>query len=239
MQPDTVVLTTMSATNILRLAVCLFPVVTALDFVGPVEVFSFLIPEVIKRVGVDTYPEKPRYTLDVTYLAYDLDPMTTAATGPGLLAQRTYEELNNSSEQFDILLIPGGPGARPHNVLPSLNTFIQKQAPSAKYILTVCTGSWILANTGLLNGKNATTNKASFNTIKANTSSEINWVPQARWVVDGNIWTSSGVSAGMDMASGFVEHLVGEDVARFIRGRVEVSVHSADDDEFAVFNGLP
>jgi putative intracellular protease/amidase len=166
-----------------------------------------------------------------------------------------------------------GPGARPHNVHPSLNIFIQKQAPGAKYILTVCTGSWILANTGLLDGKNATTNKASFNTIKvrspiltkplnpifcqANTSSEINWVPQARWVVDGNIWTSSGVSAGenirsdhlkpagswgcylgIDMASRFVEHLVGEDIARFIRGRVEVSVHSADDDEFAAFNEL-
>jgi hypothetical protein len=99
-----------AATNTLRLAVCLFPIVTALDFIGPVEVFSFLIPKVIERVGVDTYPEKPRYTLDVTYLAYDLDPMTTAATGPGLLAQRTYEELNDSSihEQFDILLIPGG-----------------------------------------------------------------------------------------------------------------------------------
>jgi transcriptional regulator GlxA family with amidase domain len=66
----------------------------------------------------------------------------------------------------------------------------------------------------------------------------VNWVPKARWVVDGHIWTSSGVTAGSDMAYAFLEHLVGHEVANAIRGVVEVSVRKQDDDEFAEFYGL-
>lgn len=85
----------------------------------------------------------------------------------------------------------------------------------------------------------------------------IEWVPKARWVVDGNVWTSSGVTAGkfslssakydeyitrlytgIDMAHAFLVHLIGEESTRTIRGRTEVSIREEGDDEFAAFHGL-
>ena len=111
----------------------------------------------------------------------------------------------------------------PDKVDPSLIEFLKKQAPGAKYVLTVCSGAWIIAATGFLNGKKATTNKSLCRTIvvclnldriitdqrtltfiippKAGTDKSIEWVPKARWVVDGNTLTSSGVTAGAHCAS--------------------------------------
>jgi putative intracellular protease/amidase len=95
--------------------------------------------------------------------------------------------------------------------------FIKAQAPKAQYVMSVCAGSGILARAGVLSGKRATTNKAFFKLVEvclfyANrlatvfliisplsagaTPKDITWVPKARWVVDGHIWTSFGVSAG-------------------------------------------
>jgi len=128
--------------------------------------------------------------------------------------------------------------AAPDTVDPSLLEFLKKQAPGAKYILTVCTGSWVLAGTGLLNGKKATTNKSLFNRVVAATDKSIEWVPRARWVVDGNIWTSSGVTAGMDMANAFLEVLTGKQFTEFVRMAIELGVRDKEDDEFAAAHGL-
>jgi len=82
-------------------------------------------------------------------------------------------------------------------VTPSLVNFIQRQEPGTEYILSVCTGSWILSATGLLNGKKATTNKALYKVVVESTKDlNITWIPKARYVVDGKYWTSSGVTAG-------------------------------------------
>ena len=64
-------------------------------------------------------------------------------------------------------LVPTGPGARPEAVHADLSQFLKIQIPGARYVLSVCTGSWILAGTGFLDGKKATTNKSVFKTCKA------------------------------------------------------------------------
>lgn len=73
----------------------------------------------------------------------------------------------------------------------------------SKYCLTVCTGAALLAKTNLLNGRKATSNKRAFEWVKS-VNSNIEWVNRARWVADGKFYTSSGISAGIDMALGFV-----------------------------------
>ncbi|KAJ7737361.1 hypothetical protein B0H16DRAFT_1466284 [Mycena metata] len=75
-------------------------------------------------------------------------------------------------------------------------------------------------------------------TVQGATPKDIKWVPQARWVIDGNVWTSSGVAAGSDMALAFVEHLSDAKTARVIRGAVEIPEVTGNDDPFAAFHGL-
>ena len=118
-----------------------------------------------------------------------------------------------------VLLIPGGMGTRK---LVDDNVFINHLkilSQDALYVLTVCTGSALLAKTGLLQGKNATSNKLAFDWVCENGTS-VNWVKKARWVRDDKYYTSSGVSAGMDMTLGFVCDIHGEktahDICRYI-----------------------
>ena len=101
---------------------------------------------------------------------------------------------------LDILLVPGGLGV---NALVQKNDtaiekFVQQRYPTLEYLASVCTGSGILANAGVLSGKRATTNKAAWAQV-ISIGSNITWVPSARWVQDGNIWTSSGVAAGNNL----------------------------------------
>ncbi|KAF8591045.1 class I glutamine amidotransferase-like protein [Ramaria rubella] len=217
--------------KVLELALCLFPNVTALDYQGAVELLDFISPQGSRNRGISS-----PHLVRVTYLSHTLEPVIPGA-GPKVLPERIYDDITGN-EQFDIIFIPGGRGARPGSAPTSLMEFVKRQAPRAKYLLTVCTGSWILAGCGFLDGKRATTNKRAFQEVKASTSDKIIWVAKARWVVDGNIWTSSGVTAGMDMANAFLVHLVGHDIARRIRGVVELSSRDQDDDEFAAFHGL-
>jgi transcriptional regulator GlxA family with amidase domain len=118
------------------------------------------------------------------------------------------------------LLIPGGMGTRS---LVDDEGFIGKLAlPAGKapFVLTVCTGSALLAKTGLLDGRNATSNKKAFPWVQS-TRPEVNWIKRARWVVDDKFYTSSGVSAGIDMALGFVKDIHGPRKAHEIRDTIE------------------
>lgn len=118
------------------------------------------------------------------------------------------------------LLIPGGQGTRELiddvDFIQSLTVLVQK----AKFVLTVCTGSALLAKTGFLNGKNATSNKRAFDWVQS-VNPEVHWARRARWVVDGNIYSSSGVSAGMDMTVGFLRDLYGVAVAQKVCEEIE------------------
>jgi len=117
--------------------------------------------------------------------------------------------------QTDILLVPGGMGTRLQinnsSFLQTLTTLIDQ----ANWVLSVCTGSALLAKTGVLNDKRATSNKMAWQWIISQ-SNEVNWVAQARWVVDGKFYTSSGVSAGMDMVLGFIADRQDIETARYI-----------------------
>lgn len=167
----------------LKLAYCLYPNLTILDFVGPAEFFAALEPRNNPLNPDSSKPSPPQ--VEGTYFSHTLDPVVGEA-GPALIPTRTYQEVLDKFEQYDIFLVPGGvscrvwfsetvslmlgsvfPGVngRPEAVDPSLLKFIKQQAPGAKYILTVCTGSWIFAGTGLLNKRRATTNKAAFKTV--------------------------------------------------------------------------
>ena len=119
-----------------------------------------------------------------------------------------------------ILVIPGGKGTR---ILVNDNQFLhalKETAELSRYCLSVCTGSALIANTGLLNNKKATSNKKAFDWV-ASTNFNVNWIKEARWVVDGKYYTSSGVSAGIDMTLGFIKDRFGEQKAIDIANHIE------------------
>lgn len=118
-----------------------------------------------------------------------------------------------------ILFIPGGAGARERVSDAPFIAMLRSLAGSAGFIITVCTGSMILARTGILDGKRATSNKRVFAWTK--TAPGVNWIKKARGVRDGNIYTSSGVSAGTDMALGFVADLLGRPAAQQVSAEIE------------------
>jgi putative intracellular protease/amidase len=119
-----------------------------------------------------------------------------------------------------ILLVPGGSGTREKVNDRALIDLIKGISGTAKYILSVCTGSALLARAGLLDGKKATSNKRAFKWVM-DQGKDVSWVKEARWVTDGNIYTSSGVSAGIDMSLGFIEDLLGRETAIGIANRIE------------------
>ncbi|CAE7176816.1 unnamed protein product [Rhizoctonia solani] len=180
------------------------------------------------------WPFSP-YEFEFDFLAESLDPIIPSA-GPALVPSKTFSQVNNT--QYDIILVPGGPGTRPAVISPKVLDFVKSQEPGLQYLLSVCTGAWVLANAGVLEGKNATTNKAAFAQVRNETSKGINWIPKARWVVDGTTWTSSGVTAGMDMANAFINHLVGPEYATKVLNLVELRAAQQGDDPFAEVYGL-
>ncbi|KDN37524.1 hypothetical protein RSAG8_10123, partial [Rhizoctonia solani AG-8 WAC10335] len=213
----------MSESKVLSLAVVLFPQVTELLETAGINSAGGAFFEVMPEIP------RPEVRFESEYVAETRDPIRGLA-GPPIIATKTFDEV--LSKQFDIILIPGGL-VQPGNIPKPLAEFIRAQVPGAKYVLTVCTGSWLLAALGLLDGKRVTSNKFHFNEIRKTTSSNIQWVTKARWVVDGNIWTSSGITAGQDMAYEFLKTVAGLEFATAMKNVLELRATSADDDEFA------
>ena len=96
------------------------------------------------------------------------------------------------------MVIPGGQGTRTLIDDKKYIAQLKELCLNAEYVLSVCTGSALLAKTGLLANRNATSNKKAFEWVKS-ISNNVNWIREARWITDDKFYTPSGVSAGMDM----------------------------------------
>ncbi|EIN13061.1 class I glutamine amidotransferase-like protein, partial [Punctularia strigosozonata HHB-11173 SS5] len=167
-----------------------------------------------------------------------LEPVKPDGAGPRVSPTSTYEAaLGSDGKQYDIIVIPAGSsitGAQEKEAVE----FITKQGAKAKYVLSVCVGAAILASTGLLDGKRATSNKMLFREI-AGAYPKVIWVAKARWVVDGKFWTASGITAGLDMAYAFASELLGKEYADKLATFMEYTpVTDSEHDEFASVYGL-
>lgn len=197
------------------LAVFIFPGIQTLDLFGPIEM-----------LGISD-------KISITLVAEKSDPLPTRH-GQRIIPDKTIQD----DTVYDLLLIPGGDSALDVAKSGPATDWIVKTASSAELVMTVCTGSILLAMTGMLDGKRATTNKLDFKATVP-LGPKVEWVPQARWVEDGKFFTSSGVSAGMDMALAGVSRLFGKEEAEAMAEESEYEWHDdADWDPFAGRAGL-
>lgn len=199
-----------------RIGALLFPGFELLDLFGPMEMFG-LLP--------DAY--------EITLIA-DHRGAIPSSHGLSAHATRTLDQGFND----EILFVPGGPGVQQQLDNESMIKWLQLAAEQADYTLSVCTGSGLLAKAGILDGRSATTNKAGFHRITP-LGPKVTWVSEARWVEDGPFFTSSGVSAGMDMTLAFIAKIHGTEAAEKIALTCEYTWHRDEKhDPFAKAYGL-
>jgi transcriptional regulator GlxA family with amidase domain len=157
-----------------------------------------------------------------------------SAQGPRGVADHALTEC----PKLDVILVPGGMGTRSGVKNDTLLDWLRRRAAEAEVVTSVCTGSSLLARAGLLDGRRATSNKASFGWVQTQ-GPNVRWVKEARWVEDGPIFTSSGVSAGIDMTLAVIAKLEGRKTAEAIAVRMEYEWHrDASWDPFAKIHGL-
>lgn len=122
--------------------------------------------------------------------------------------------------KMDVILVPGGMGTRPifKDGGPEID-WIKKVAPDCTWVTSVCTGSLLLHKAGLLEGRRATTHWRSIELLRE--AGNVDVMDNVRFVRDGNIVTSAGVSAGIDMALWLVGEIYSPEFARFVQKGIE------------------
>jgi transcriptional regulator GlxA family with amidase domain len=175
-----------------RARIVVFDRFQSLDAFGPLEVFA--------GAGYD-----------VGLVAVEPGPVRTS-TGVATLVD---EALADIDAPLDTLLVAGGEGTRDESELQAVAAAVAAAAPHARRVAAVCTGAFVLAAAGLLDGKRCTTHWR-YSELLASRYPSVRLEPDSIYVRDGAVWTSAGVTAGIDLALALVEEDRGSEVARAI-----------------------
>jgi transcriptional regulator GlxA family with amidase domain len=184
-----------------RVGIVLFNDIEALDFCGPFEVFS------VTRLNEEKRREEPS-PFEVFLVAETLSCITTTG-GMKVTPHYSFE----NCPRLDILVVPGGWGTRRELNNPVMLEWLRSRAAEVETLTSVCTGSMLLGFAGLIDGLHATTHWRSLDWMRDSFPAVI--VEHDKHVVeDGRVFTSAGISAGIDMALKVVVRHYGEDTAR-------------------------
>ena len=198
------------------LGVVLFEGFELLDVFGPLEMFGLAADHFEIRLISET------------------GGVVASRQGPKSVCDDSFQ----SAPAIDVLLVPGGIGTRREVNNPVLLEWLNERSKQAELVASVCTGSALLAKAGVLDGLRATSNKLAFAWASAQ-SEKVQWQQQARWVEDGKVFSSSGVSAGIDMALAVIAKLVSQQAAEDAANFAEYSwQRDAGCDPFAAVVGV-
>lgn len=180
------------------LGVVLYDRFDLLDATGPLHAFGML-----------------KNVFEQRLLAPEAGPVESAQ-GPVLTAHAGFEDAGD----LDLLLVPGGIGARERARDEAFLAWLSETAPTCSLVMSVSTGAALLARAGLLDGRRATTGTRALAWVSEQ-GPGVTWVPDARWVDDGAVVTAAGVAAGIDMALHVITRLCGADVGENVARSLE------------------
>lgn len=178
-----------------------YPDAHVLDVVGPLEVMSgveYFLPDETKPYSVSVVAAKAGRVKTTSSIA--------------LMADQSFAEALADDDPIDTLIVSGGVGAMAALKDQPLTDFIGEAAARARRIVSICTGALILAEVGILDGRRASTHWF-WSPILAKRYPQVQIENDAIYVQDGNVWTSAGITAGMDLALALVEDDWGHEVA--------------------------
>jgi transcriptional regulator GlxA family with amidase domain len=177
------------------IGIVLFDGAEELDWVGPLEVLANACKDGDRVVTV----------------AQTAGPIR-CAKGMRVLPDHTFDDC----PPLDVVLVPGGQGTRVESKNEVMKRFVTEQAQRAEWTTSVCTGAFVLTAAGLTEGRTVTTHWACVEELQR-LAPDQKIDPDARWVVDGNVVTAAGVSAGIDMALWLVGQLYDIEHARTVQ----------------------
>ena len=184
-----------------RVGILVFPNVEVLDFCGPFEVFS------VTRLNEATRRDEPS-PFEVLVIAEKAETIT-AVGGLKVIPDHSID----TCPPLDVLVVPGGWGTRAEITNERLLAWIAARGKAVETLTSVCTGAMLLGKAGLLDGRHATTHWRSLPWMR-DSFPAVTVEEKQHVVEDGNVLTSAGISAGIDMALRVVARYHGEDVAR-------------------------
>lgn len=177
-----------------RFGILCFPGVQQLDLTGPYEVFASARDTQVDLVWKTTEPIR-------------------ASTGLWLTPDRAFEE----APAYDVICVPGGGGVNPLLTDNETLDFLRSQAATARFVTSVCTGSLVLGQAGLLAGKRAATHWNAMDFLQRFGANAVN----ERVVRDGSLITAGGVTSGIDFGLAVIAELMGQDEAEIIQLSLE------------------
>jgi len=199
----------------LCVGIVIYEEVEVLDFCGPFEVFS------VTRVNEEQRREESSPFQAV--LVAETSGAVTATGGMQVLPHHSMADCPH----LDILVVPGGWGFRHHMKNTTLHSWLRDRAARAETVTAVCTGSMLLSSAGLLDGLDATTHWRFLDGMR-DTFPAVKVKYDKHFVRDGRVFTSAGISAGIDMSLKVVEHYFGENVARATARHMEYPYPDVD-----------
>ena len=187
----------------LNVAIFIFDDVEVLDFAGPFEVFAVT-------------DDLAQQTLFNTYTVAELAGVVRARNGLRVVPNHTFE----SAPVPDIIVIPGGFGTRPLLTRPLVIEWVSRQSRQAQYTVSVCTGALLLAKAGLLDGLQVTTHHLRLDLLRELAPAATVHADR-RFLDNGKILTSAGISAGIDVSLHLIARLCGNETAEKTAAHME------------------
>ncbi|WP_025845107.1 DJ-1/PfpI family protein [Paenibacillus ehimensis] len=182
-----------------KIGILLFDQVEVLDFAGPYEVFGL--------AAYDRYQPNEHFLFNVTTISESGSPIVTRNN-----LKVTPDYSLATAPAYDLIVIPGGPGVRQALSNQTLINWIRERSGGTPWITSVCTGSLLLAQAGLLDGKKATTHFDSIEWMRTHFPA-IDVIEDVKYVDEDRIVTSGGVASGIHMSLHMMDRLAGRNIA--------------------------